>query len=60
LTGLAGRLESVGPVATLERGYAIVRHRKDEAVVRSVDQVAAGDGVRVQVSDGTFDATVDV
>jgi exodeoxyribonuclease VII large subunit len=60
LTGLAGRLESVGPVATLERGYAIVRHRKDEAVIRSVDQVAAGDGVRVQVSDGTFDATVDV
>ncbi|MGD1993573.1 MAG: exodeoxyribonuclease VII large subunit, partial [Anaerolineae bacterium] len=58
LTGLVGRLESVGPVATLERGYAIVRRHEDESVVRSVDQVAAGDEIGVRVSDGEFDATV--
>lgn len=51
------RLASVGPLATLRRGYAIVR-RDDGALVRSVRDVAAGDGIEVTVADGSFDATV--
>ncbi|MBN1179637.1 MAG: exodeoxyribonuclease VII large subunit [Anaerolineae bacterium] len=58
LAGLTGRLEGVSPLATLQRGYAIVRRRADEDVVTCVSHVAPGDALRIQVSDGTFDATV--
>jgi exodeoxyribonuclease VII large subunit len=59
LGGLQGRLEGVSPLATLERGYAIVHRRIDGQVVHSVSQVASGDGLRVRVGDGEFGATVD-
>jgi exodeoxyribonuclease VII large subunit len=59
LTGLVGRLEGVAPLATLERGYAIVRQREDGAIVRSVAQVRPGQGLRIRVSDGEFEATAD-
>jgi len=58
LSGLAGRLAGVSPLGTLERGYAIVRHRRTEAVVRSVAQVAAGDVLGIRVADGEFEAEV--
>ena len=51
------RLGALSPVATLERGYAIV-HRADR-VVRSASQVSTGDTVEVRVAEGTFGATVD-
>jgi exodeoxyribonuclease VII large subunit len=50
------RLSALSPVATLDRGYAIVR-RGDE-VVRSADQVGSGDPLSVRVADGTFGVTV--
>lgn len=50
------RLEALSPVATLDRGYALVR--RGEEVVRSVAQVDTGDPVSIRVADGTFDATV--
>ena len=58
LRGLVGRLEGVSPLATLERGYAIVRRADSGQVVRSVAQVAAGDELQVRVSDGEFGARV--
>ncbi len=58
LGGLTGRLAGVSPLGTLERGYAIVRHRETGAVVRSVAQVASGDALDVRVADGEFDAEV--
>jgi exodeoxyribonuclease VII large subunit len=51
------RLGALSPNATLERGYAIV-HRGDD-VVRSPDQVSAGDAIDVRVAEGTFGATVE-
>jgi exodeoxyribonuclease VII large subunit len=51
------RLTALSPLATLERGYAIVR-RGDE-VVRGAAQVDTGDAITVRVADGTFGATVD-
>ncbi len=54
----AAELHALSPLATLERGYAIVRHGATGAVVRSVAQVSAGDEVEVRVADGTFGATV--
>lgn len=52
------RIRSLSPAATLERGYAVVQ-RPDNTVVRSPDDVAAGDSIRVLVTGGDFGATVD-
>ncbi|MCL5995909.1 MAG: exodeoxyribonuclease VII large subunit [Chloroflexi bacterium] len=56
--GLHGRLEAMSPLATLSRGYAIVRRKQDGAVVRSVNDVRGGDGLIIRVPDGEFDARV--
>jgi exodeoxyribonuclease VII large subunit len=50
-------LSAVSPLATLSRGYAIVR-MEDGRLVRSVHQVVPGDRIEVQVSDGNLDATI--
>ncbi|MER5770707.1 exodeoxyribonuclease VII large subunit [Streptomyces sp. NPDC001985] len=47
------RVLSLSPAATLERGYAVLQ-REDGAVVRSPDEVAAGDALRARVSAGEF------
>jgi exodeoxyribonuclease VII large subunit len=49
------QLNTVNPTATLQRGYAIVRH-KEGKIVSSVSQVKEGDNLEIQVSDGSFDA----
>ncbi|MFL5952628.1 MAG: exodeoxyribonuclease VII large subunit [Gaiellaceae bacterium] len=54
---LQGKLGALSPVATLDRGYAIVR-RADE-VVRSAGQVSGGDAISVRVADGSFGARVE-
>ena len=59
LRGHLLRLQSLSPFATLERGYSITRHLRTGEVVKSVAQVAAGDPIETQVSDGKFDSTVD-
>jgi exodeoxyribonuclease VII large subunit len=53
---LHARLGALSPVATLERGYAIV-HRGDH-LVRSSTHVERGDEIEVRVADGSFGATV--
>jgi exodeoxyribonuclease VII large subunit len=59
VTGLAGRLRAISPIATLERGYAIVRRRDGTGdIVHSVSQVGLGDELGVRVSDGEFAARV--
>lgn len=56
LTALTARLEALNPQAVLSRGYAIVQ--KEGQIVHRTAQVAPGDSISVQVSDGTFGATV--
>jgi exodeoxyribonuclease VII large subunit len=58
LDGLMGRLTSVSPVGTLERGYAIVRSCEKDMVVRSIEQIVSGDGLAIRVVDGEFEAEV--
>jgi exodeoxyribonuclease VII large subunit len=58
LASRSAQLMNLSPLATLERGYAIVRHGRSGQIVRWVGQVRAGDAVDVRVSDGTFGATV--
>jgi exodeoxyribonuclease VII large subunit len=50
------RLGALSPTATLDRGYAIVRH--GDGVVRSAAEVSTGDDLSVRVADGTFGAVV--
>jgi exodeoxyribonuclease VII large subunit len=57
LQGTWNRLRSVDPMATLRRGYAVVR-RQDGQIVHSTADVRAGDDLSVRVSDGSFPAVV--
>jgi len=50
-------LSAVSPLATLGRGFAIVRDA-DGRVLRSRLQARSGDRLTIQVSDGSFGATV--
>ena len=44
-------LDTVSPLKTLGRGYAIIRDNSDK-ILSSVDQVSAGDTVKGQLTDG--------
>ena len=58
LSGNLLRLQSLSPFATLDRGYSITRQLRTGEIVKSVAQVAAGDRIETQVSDGKFEGTV--
>ena len=55
----AAALVVLGPAATLERGYAIVRREPDGAIVRDPEAAAPGTGLRIRVAHGDIAATVD-
>ncbi|GAA4357515.1 exodeoxyribonuclease VII large subunit [Angustibacter luteus] len=55
---LAVQVRSLSPQATLDRGYAVVQ-RADGVVVRSPDEVATGDALRLRVAAGEIAATAD-
>jgi exodeoxyribonuclease VII large subunit len=57
LAAAARTLNAVSPIATLERGYAIVT-RADGRVVRAARDVAAGDAVQARTAAGSIAATV--
>jgi exodeoxyribonuclease VII large subunit len=59
LEGLESRLAALSPMATLERGYAIVRLVDTDKMVRSTGQVRAGDALAIRVQDGEFGAVAD-
>jgi exodeoxyribonuclease VII large subunit len=52
------RVRALSPLATLERGYAVVQ-TDNGAIVRVADHVASGAGLRVRVADGELHATRD-
>ena len=58
LRGQLLHLQSLSPFATLDRGYSITRQLRTGEIVKSVAQVAAGDRIETQVSDGKFEGTV--
>lgn len=57
LDGLAGRLRTLSPQATLARGYAIVR--TDEGIVRAAAALAPDTKVDVELAEGGFGARVE-
>jgi exodeoxyribonuclease VII large subunit len=56
---LTQALSAVGPLAVLDRGYALVTRVENGALVRSTGQVAEGDRIDIRVADGRFGARVD-
>ncbi len=58
LTSMERTLRAVSPLATLARGYAVVRREESGGVVRDPVQVATGDHLDVRVHGGAFKATV--
>jgi exodeoxyribonuclease VII large subunit len=57
LNGCIRQLNALNPLATLERGYAIVQH--DDSVITNAAQVSSGDTVNIRVRAGEFTAHVD-
>ena len=57
LRGLARSLETVSPLATVARGYAILQH-EDGRLIRSTTQAASGDHVDARLADGTLKLSV--
>lgn len=51
------RLNATSPMATLSRGYAIVR-KENGQIVRQAKRVEAGDNLLIQVSEGSVGAIV--
>lgn len=50
--GLVGKLEALSPLKVLTRGYSITF--LGEKTIASVKEVADGDEIRTQVSDGNY------
>jgi exodeoxyribonuclease VII large subunit len=58
LGAATARLEALSPLAVLARGYAVCWNRERTAAVRSVDDVSAGDIIRVTLHHGELDCEV--
>ena len=53
---LSGRLNALSPLAVLNRGYAIVRNVKRDAIVRSPADAEDGDPLAIRVAGGELNA----
>jgi len=56
---LAGRLETLSPLAVLGRGYAVCWNADRTAIVRSAASVASGDRVHVTLANGEIGCKVE-
>lgn len=58
LSGSVSRLRALSPLATLERGYAIVSRQDTGSIIATVREAHPGSAIDVQVRDGHFNAEV--
>jgi exodeoxyribonuclease VII large subunit len=52
-------LESLSPLAVLQRGYSITRSIADGAIVRQTNVLQSGDDVNVRLAKGNFNAKIE-
>lgn len=58
LQHLAHALDTVSPLATLSRGYAIVTTAADDKIVRRASEVNPGDTIHTRLAQGRLESTV--
>ncbi len=58
LRALEGRLEAARPDAPLKRGYAWVTRASNGELLRSAEEVAVGEALRIRLARGSVDADV--
>ncbi len=58
LGALVRALEAVGPVATLDRGYAIVTRAADGELIRASDQLTVGEEITTRLASGQIGSRV--
>jgi exodeoxyribonuclease VII large subunit len=56
---LAGKLQSLSPLAVLERGYTITQEARTGDVIRSAGQLRVGQSVSTRFVDGTIKSLVE-
>ena len=59
LKGIAGKLDSLSPLAVLSRGYSVTTLADTGEIVRNAKQVSPGDRVKTRVAKGDFAARVE-
>jgi len=59
LTYIGHSLDTVSPLATLQRGYAIVTQHDNDKIIRTSKKIKVGDKMVTQLSKGTLFSTVD-
>ena len=59
LAALVARLEALSPLAVLSRGYAIAFSERTSRALRSVNDAAPGDRVRLRLADGELSARIE-
>jgi exodeoxyribonuclease VII large subunit len=57
LESLGGKLEALGPMGVLSRGYSVCQRAADGVVVTSSTQVTRGEDVEIMVHRGRIVAT---
>ena len=58
MNGMTKRLEALNPYQVLARGYAVITRQADDMLIRSVNDIGEGDGMRVRLGDGELEGTV--
>ncbi len=58
LAMLAGKLDTLSPLTVLARGYSVVKLKKNGTLIKSVNNVAVGDEIEINVADGKIDCVV--
>lgn len=59
LRSLGQRLDTVNPLATLARGYAIALHARDQTVLRSYREIRPGEAMQVLLAEGRIVSRVE-
>lgn len=59
LEKLAAALHAISPLSTLERGYAIVKNKQNNLIVRDAKQLKLKDRLNITLQNGNLDCTVD-
>lgn len=58
LAATRAQLAALSPLATLARGYAVVRRERDGLVLTSADAATVGDTLDVRLAEGSLRAEV--